>query len=194
MAEAANGEDALKKIEDFHPDILLTDIRMPKMDGLELLREIERRGIPIETVIMSCYNEFELVREAMKLGASDYLLKLSFTEDELIEVLERITKKLEKRKLPGTEELFSQADMRKKLFEKLSDPSVTLEQRQRLAENLGLCVDFENAALMLLAVDHDYDSDYFGYQNIGRTQEKDAAASDGRVSAGKGIRGGVFCR
>ena len=45
VAEAANGEEALQKIETYCPDILLTDIRMPKMDGLELLREIERREL-----------------------------------------------------------------------------------------------------------------------------------------------------
>lgn len=163
VAEAANGEEALRKIEAFCPDILLTDIRMPKMDGLELLKEIERRELEIETVIMSSYNEFELVREALKLGASDYLLKLSFTEDELIEVIEKIRRKIEKRKKPDTETLFSQSDFRRKLFQKLTDPLITQEQRKRLAGNLQLCVDFTNPAFMILMTDHVYENEKMGY-------------------------------
>lgn len=166
VAEAANGEEALKKIEVYCPDILFTDIRMPKMDGLELLREIDRRGVQIETVIMSCYNEFELVREAMKLGASDYLLKLSFTEEELIEVLERIGKKIERQKAPDSKNLFSQSELREKLFQKLIDPMVTYEQKKMLSKNLGLCVDFKNAALMILMTDHRYESDKMGYSYL----------------------------
>ena len=163
VAEAANGMDALDKIEAYSPDILLTDIRMPKMDGLELLREIEKRGIQIETVIMSCYNEFELVREAMKLGASDYLLKLSFSEEELVNVLERIARKIKKRKAPDSDGLFSQADLRNKLFQKLTDPAVTQEQREQLSRNLGLCLDFKEPALILLMTDHVYVKENWGY-------------------------------
>lgn len=164
VAEAANGEEALQKIETYCPDILLTDIRMPKMDGLELLREIERRELELETVIMSSYNEFELVREAMKLGASDYLLKLSFTEDELITVIEKIRKKIEKRKKPDAEKFFSQSDFRHKLFQKLTDPLITQEQRERLAENLELCIDFTNPALVIIMIDHVYEKKIMGYQ------------------------------
>lgn len=163
VAEAVNGEDALRKIETYAPDILLTDIRMPKMDGLELLRQIEEKEIEIETVIMSCYNEFELVKEAMKLGASDYLLKLSFTEEELINVIRRISKKIEKRKSPDSGNLFNQSDLRIKLFQKLTNPSVTQEQKQQMSDNLGLCVDFEDAGLMLLMADHVYDGSRMGY-------------------------------
>lgn len=164
VAEAANGEEALQKIETYCPHILLTDIRMPKMDGLELLREIERRELEIETVIMSSYNEFELVREAMKLGASDYLLKLSFTEDELIAVIEKIRKKIEKRKKPDTENFFSQSDFRHKLFQKLTDPLITQEQRERLAENLELCINLKNPAFAILMTDHSYETEIMGYQ------------------------------
>lgn len=171
VAEAGNGEQALEKIEMYHPDIVLTDIRMPKMDGLELLREIRRRKIPAETVIMSCYNEFELVREAMKLGASDYLLKLSFTEEELVEVLERLGKKIEENREQNTGSLFSQADMRKKLFQKLTDFSVTDEQRERLAENLDLCVNFESPAFMIMMTDHVYERVRMGYTYLDEQQK-----------------------
>lgn len=171
VGEAANGEEALRKIEAFCPDILLTDIRMPKMDGLELLREIEKRGIQIKIIIMSCYNEFYLVREAMKLGASDYLLKLSFAEEELIEVLDRIRKKIEKRKAPDSRNLFSQSDFRKKLFQKLTDPMITQEQKQRLSENLSLCVNLDHAALILLMTDHMYEQERMGYLYPDKTRQ-----------------------
>lgn len=164
VAEACNGEDALKKIETFGPDILLTDIRMPKMDGLKLLQEIQKRGLPVETVIMSCYNEFDLVRTAMQYGACDYLLKLSLTPEELLEVLERVKKKVLSR--PDSSEytgLLDKNDLYDKLLRTLRSPGASSMQLDKLAQALGLQCSFEHASLLLLLSDPDFDGSIPGY-------------------------------
>lgn len=94
IEEAQNGEEAYQKIVSLHPDILITDIKMPKMDGITLLRTLKENNISIASIILSCYDEFDLVREAMRYGAKDYLLKLSIDAPSLLAVLNEIKKSL----------------------------------------------------------------------------------------------------
>lgn len=92
VADAQNGRDALDKIEIYHPDVIFTDLVMDVMDGLELI-EICRTQYPdIIFVVISNYNDFENVRKAMKLGAFDYLLKLTIKEEAVKTILEEISK------------------------------------------------------------------------------------------------------
>lgn len=75
VAEADNGEDALDLVYDVWPTVIITDIRMPKRDGLWLVKEIKDRNLPIITIIASGYDEFEYARQAIKYDVSDFLLK-----------------------------------------------------------------------------------------------------------------------
>jgi DNA-binding NtrC family response regulator len=72
---AADGEQALTQVEAFHPAIVLTDLVMPKMGGLDLLRRIQESGDPITTVILTAQGTVETAVEAIKQGAYDYLTK-----------------------------------------------------------------------------------------------------------------------
>ncbi len=74
-AVANDGIEALELINSFRPDILMADLRMPKKDGLELLRDVRQIGIYLPTVIISGQGDFPEVVEAIKLGAVDYLRK-----------------------------------------------------------------------------------------------------------------------
>ena len=94
---ASNGKDALNILVEDTIDVMLTDIKMPEMSGLELLSEIRRLGINMEVIILSSYNEFELVRQAMKLGTYDYLFKPTMLPDDIIDsVLKAAGKQKEK--------------------------------------------------------------------------------------------------
>lgn len=86
--EAGNGEQALKKFEDNAYDFVLCDIRMPKMDGQELLREMRRRQIPATVIMMSAYGTEDTALEAMKMGAYDYISK-PFRQDEILMTLRK---------------------------------------------------------------------------------------------------------
>lgn len=72
---ANNGKQALTLCETLHPDILLTDIRMPVMDGLELIQTLLQKTTPPLFIILSGYGEFEYAQKALKMGVFDYLLK-----------------------------------------------------------------------------------------------------------------------
>jgi two-component system response regulator YesN len=85
---AGSGEEALQLLADFAPEIVLTDIRMPGMDGLELLAAVKERQPGAKVIILSGYDEFAYARSALKLGAFDYLLKTSDMAD-LMEVIRK---------------------------------------------------------------------------------------------------------
>jgi two-component system response regulator YesN len=90
-AEAADGREALEKIRLCRPDIVLTDLVMDNMDGFELIRVCAEKYPEIVFVVLSSYNDFENVRRAMKLGARDYIFKLTATPGEILKVLDEIS-------------------------------------------------------------------------------------------------------
>lgn len=87
VGEAANGKEALELFDQVNPDILMTDIKMAVMDGLELISGIKELGRRVQVVILSNYDDFSYARKAMALGASRYLLKSEISETALIEML-----------------------------------------------------------------------------------------------------------
>ena len=93
---AENGLEALELVQSRHPDILITDIRMPGCDGLELIRSAKQIMPDLEVVIISGYAHFEYAQSAMKYGAGYYLLK-PIKQAELMETLEKIREKCESR-------------------------------------------------------------------------------------------------
>jgi len=83
VGSASNGLSAIQLLERHHLHIVLTDIRMPQMDGLELLERIHARWPEVKVVIISGYNDFKYAQKALKYGATDYLLK-PLKKEELI--------------------------------------------------------------------------------------------------------------
>jgi two-component system, NtrC family, response regulator AtoC len=83
-----NAEGALEELAPFDPDFVLADVRMEGMDGIELTRELLRRGSLATVIVMSAYGSLDLALEAMKAGAYDYLAK-PFKQDEVLLVLKK---------------------------------------------------------------------------------------------------------
>ena len=81
--EAHDGKEALEKIEEFYPDVVLTDITMPYINGLELAERVTRDYPEISVILITGNNEFEYARKAVKLGVCDYIVK-PFEKEELI--------------------------------------------------------------------------------------------------------------
>lgn len=90
LAEASNGKEALELLKTQSFDLIMTDIRMPFMDGLELLEKLQEMKYPAFTVLVSSYDEFEYARKGMVLGCQDFLVK-PISNKKLGEVLERIS-------------------------------------------------------------------------------------------------------
>ncbi len=87
IGEASNGVEALEIIKTDRPDIVVTDVRMPVMDGIELTRLIKESYPDIEIIILSSYSDFGYVKETLKLGSYDYILKQKMKSKDLLEVL-----------------------------------------------------------------------------------------------------------
>ena len=81
---AASGEEALALVESFGPDVILTDVKMPKMGGLDLLATLKAKGIDSTVIVMSAYGNVDLALEAMKAGAYDYIQKPFKAEEVLL--------------------------------------------------------------------------------------------------------------
>lgn len=88
IKEAANGQDALRIIRTFKPQIVLTDIKMPVMDGLEMVEKAREEALDTTFIIISGYEEFSYAKRAMKYGVETYLLK-PIDEDELLESINK---------------------------------------------------------------------------------------------------------
>ena len=98
-----DSEEACQAILSEHPDIVISDIKMPEMDGLELIRKVQTAGVATRFILISGFQEFEYAHHAIKLGVEDYLLK-PIKADEINNTLKRIISDLEKERSNETEE------------------------------------------------------------------------------------------
>ncbi len=89
ISEASNGQEALEKCRKDPPDILVSDIKMPVMDGLELLKRLQAERPGIITFILTAFDDFPYVKQAFQLGVSDYILKAEMDEQVLLDLFER---------------------------------------------------------------------------------------------------------
>lgn len=89
VARASNGNEALEMVETHRPDVLLTDIEMPHLTGLEVVAELRRRGLQTRVIILTTFARAGYLRRALDAGASGYLLKDS-PADELANAVRRV--------------------------------------------------------------------------------------------------------
>lgn len=100
LGEASDGEEGLEMILRFKPDLVITDIRMPKIDGLEMIKKICDQKVPVHIVILSGYSEFDYAKQAIRYGVDDYLLKPLSANDVKV-MLDKIGEKIYRDYLAG---------------------------------------------------------------------------------------------
>ncbi|HVY47240.1 MAG TPA: sigma-54 dependent transcriptional regulator [Minicystis sp.] len=138
---AASGEEALGLVETFGPDVILTDVRMPKMGGLDLLATLKAKGIESTVIVMSAYGNLDLALEAMKAGAYDYLQK-PFKAEEVLLTL----KKAEERESLRRENRALRQEIRKEhLFEEILAKSAPM---QAVFKTVAKIADYKTTALI----------------------------------------------
>ncbi|KZS46627.1 DNA-binding response regulator [Paenibacillus glucanolyticus] len=101
VGEAGDGEEALRMITETVPDVVLLDIKMPKMDGIEVLRAMKERQLPVQAVVLSSFDDITYVKEALKLGAFDYFHKPDMNERELTAMLKSIREQFGSQQAPA---------------------------------------------------------------------------------------------
>lgn len=134
--EASDGELAWPMIRKCRPDILITDIRMPFMDGLELAGLVRKELPDIKIIILSGYSEFDYAKQAISLGVTEYLLK-PVSSEKLLEVVKRVADVIRKER--EHKELVNQ-------YKKEMEENIDLEKK-RLFDRLVICGDSMMALL-----------------------------------------------
>jgi two-component system response regulator YesN len=95
VAEASNGEQGYEQYKKFLPDVIITDIKMPKKDGLWLVEKVRKENPHIKILVLTCYDDFAYARKALKFDVDDYILKSEVEDEELISVMQSVKKKIE---------------------------------------------------------------------------------------------------
>jgi two-component system, NtrC family, response regulator AtoC len=138
---AASAEEALEKVEAFGPDVILTDVRMPKMSGLDLLATLKAKSIETTVIVMSAYGNVDLAIEAMKAGAYDYVQKPFKAE----EVLLTLRKAEEREALRRENRVLRQEIRRENMFEEILAKS---QPMQAIFKTIAKIADYKTTALV----------------------------------------------
>ena len=148
VGTAQNGKEALELIEEYHPDLLISDIKMPFMDGLELSKIIHDNYINTKIILFSGWDDFEYARTAISYGVSQYLMK-PIDYDEMQKLLTNIHEELEKEyaeKLNRTrlENIYAESIplLRQQFFTQLLTEPVTDEYYDSQIKNLKLNLNY----------------------------------------------------
>ncbi|MFO1475217.1 MAG: response regulator transcription factor [Verrucomicrobiota bacterium] len=91
VGEAADGEQALRLMEELKPEIAIVDVDMPRLNGLKVVRAMKERKLPVTVVFLTMYSEEDVFRAAMGLGVNGYILKEN-AADEVVAALEKVLK------------------------------------------------------------------------------------------------------
>jgi two-component system response regulator YesN len=94
VGEAGNGRKALEFLQERPVDLIITDLAMPVMTGIELMRQAKERFPDVLTVVLTFHQDFELIQEALRLGALDYITKVELEDERMDEVLGRVSHRI----------------------------------------------------------------------------------------------------
>ncbi|KYF53421.1 sigma-54 dependent transcriptional regulator [Sorangium sp. So ce315] len=137
----SSGEEALAMVETFGPDVILTDVRMPKMGGLDLLATLKAKGNEATVIVMSAYGNIDLAIEAMKAGAYDYIQKPFKAE----EVLLTLRKAEEREALRRENRALRQEIRRENFFEEILAKSPPM---QAIFKTIAKVAEYKTTALI----------------------------------------------
>lgn len=198
--EASDGELAYPMILKVKPDILITDIKMPFMDGLELSKMVKEALPEIKILILSGYNEFEYAKEAIHIGVADYLLK-PISSTKLLEALGGIAKQIERNREEQTLKEQYQRDNQEyienekvKLFTALAAGNISMGGAVNEAKALGMDLSAQVYNVMLFKVSmkiNDYQSPEQAMVVFGQIEDVNHALP-GTFFFRRGVEGWAF--
>lgn len=163
VGEAENGQQALEMCQKYNPHILITDIKMPVMDGLTLIRRIRQLNLDIKIVVLTCYEDFSYLYEAMHLGIDDYLLKTALKPNLIINVLDTIRLKYWGKELPAEK---NSGESRLEALESILMGYIDeSDEISRLIRVHNLSINFDRYALMLIEVRNDSSARLFHHNS-----------------------------
>lgn len=153
--EASNGKEACACLEQKHVDILLTDIRMPVMDGMELLQEVCPRYPELKIMIFSAYGRFEYARTAMKLGVRDYILK-PVNPEEFTDWIRSLIRELDEQLLSKNREAETDTFMKEHILYSLVNGAKAQELQKKTGDYFDVQEINRYQRMVLLEVNDDF--------------------------------------
>lgn len=145
MGEAGNGEEGLEMIRKCRPDVVITDIRMPKLMGIEMIERAQEEGLDPSVIFLTAYDDFSYAQQAIRLGVADYLLKPfedGQLEEAVLKAIEKKKQKSEKQEQSYTELKLDRGDKSKYIMdaiayveENYANPDICVKD---VADSLGI--------------------------------------------------------
>lgn len=162
IGEAEDGVEATEIFIKHKPDIVLVDICMPRLNGLDFIKRVKGINPYCKFIILSCHNEFEYVREAMKLGARDFIMKTTIKRDEMLAIVTEVAKEIrdERDKLKylnsdKEETYINNTTKINDFFNELIDKEETNELNIfKKMKELQLTITVPNLFILVIAIDY----------------------------------------
>lgn len=154
--DAKNGKEALDICQKEQIDTILTDMSMPVMDGMQLIKALKQYNIACHIIVLSCHDDIMYVKEAMKLGADDYLLKNDLTAENLLKVLQKLNlhdTHTQNHVTISTEELaqIGRRKLQNDFFTAFADNSINNEEKLlKLAKQADIHATFTTSCAILI--------------------------------------------
>lgn len=147
IGAVANGEEALAFCDQNYPDIIISDLEMPSLNGMELMRVLKAKGFNAKFLILTCHTDFDYMQEALRLGASDYIVKATMEPEDLLEAMLKLKS-----------EIIAERE-NTKLFTKLQEDysKIQIEREKERLKNFLLAISSETDS---------YDKIFFESLNI----------------------------
>jgi two-component system, response regulator YesN len=176
---AKNGKEALDAYKELEPHLIITDIQMPVMDGLELIKNIRTEDRSQKFVILSCHENFRYAKEAIKQGVSDYLLKDLLTPQDLYSLLEKVKYEIqnearseslnyEHKPFPVSNESFHKEERKNTALQDIVFENLTDKVLKNYISEFNLDLSAKHQVLFCIAID-----DYSKFkERFDRTQQK----------------------
>lgn len=161
VGEACNGKEGMDIALTVSPDLIITDIKMPVMDGLQFIRETSGKLRACKYVILSNFDEFHYVKEALKLGAADYLIKSEITPAALTELLSSLREKWQAEHISqgaaGNKPYdysLSLSHLKENFFKDLISGFISEQEARTKAEELHIRVQSSELIFLIMKVNH----------------------------------------
>ncbi|MCD7764967.1 MAG: response regulator [Lachnospiraceae bacterium] len=181
VGDAGDGEEALPMIRQTRPDVLITDIKMPFMDGLALSNLVSREFPNTKIIIISGYDDFEYARQAIRIGVEQYLLK-PITKAMLIKTLSEVSEKIssEREQENYLEQFRSEVQeyeqfSRRRFFEELVTGQLSVGEIYEKAEQLGIAIQAQSYNILMYSI------------LVRNTQTNDDEANEAQQEAHEGL-------
>ncbi|MGN0977028.1 MAG: response regulator, partial [Faecousia sp.] len=140
VGEAANGVEALEAVRRCDPSLIITDLKMPQMDGIQMLERLREMGNHTYVIILTAYDSFQYAQTALRLGAVDYLLK-PFHDGDLEKAVQRVQQRFQAKPPTGPDLEVKKGDKSKYVLEAMdyigrhyNDPDISVGT---IAQDLG---------------------------------------------------------